>query len=103
MTLYSRAPRRPRASPFVSPSDGPHESARPPAPRRPERRRCRAGGGVGQAGFDGAGRLLAVDVDLVCNGDSTICCSNMVMDRGLSHFQSAYDLQALRAVGRIAY
>jgi xanthine dehydrogenase molybdopterin-binding subunit B len=54
-------------------------------------------------GFDESGRLLAVDVDLVCNGGSTICCSNVVMDRGLSHFQNAYHFPALRAVGRIAY
>lgn len=54
-------------------------------------------------GYDKDGKLLAGDVQLVCNGGSTICCSDVVMDRGIAHFQNAYCFgQALRVVGRIA-
>eukprot|EP00750_Incisomonas_marina_P011151 INCI16348.1.p1 GENE.INCI16348.1~~INCI16348.1.p1 ORF type:complete len:1339 (+),score=206.41 INCI16348.1:162-4178(+) len=59
--------------------------------------------GSWKAGFDASGKLHAADVELVCNAGSTICCSNVVMDRGIAHFQNAYHFPALRVVGRLAY
>ena len=56
-----------------------------------------------KVGFDGAGRVLGCDVSLYNNGGCTICCSNVVMDRGVAHFHNAYRLGALRVVGRIAW
>jgi xanthine dehydrogenase molybdopterin-binding subunit B len=57
--------------------------------------------GTWDVGFDSAGCILAADVELVCNGGSTLCCSDVVMDRGLGHFQNAYHFTTLRVVGKV--
>jgi xanthine dehydrogenase/oxidase len=55
------------------------------------------------AGFDERGKILACDVELVNDAGCTVCCSNVVMDRGLAHFANAYDFGAFRATGRLAW
>ena len=57
--------------------------------------------GTWTVGFDADGRLLGADVELVNNAGSTECCSNVVMDRGVAHFQNAYHFPALRVVGKV--
>lgn len=59
--------------------------------------------GSWKVGFDASGKLHAADVELVCNAGSTICCSNVVMDRGIAHFQNAYHFPALRVSGRVRF
>lgn len=56
-----------------------------------------------EVGFGDDGRIHALDVTLYNNGGSTICCSNVVMDRGLAHFHNAYHFPNIRAVGKIAW
>ena len=56
-----------------------------------------------KVGFKDDGSIEAVDVTMYNNGGSTICCSNVVMDRGLAHFHNAYHFPNIRAVGKIAW
>ncbi len=43
-------------------------------------------------GFNKSGKVLACDDQLFNDTVSTICCSNVVMDRGVGHFVKCYHL-----------
>ncbi len=58
--------------------------------------------GVYRAGFDLAGKILALDVALTSDGGWSLDLSGPVMDRALFHSDSAYKIPALRFVGRVA-
>ncbi|GAB4043321.1 MAG: xanthine dehydrogenase molybdopterin binding subunit [Rubrivivax sp.] len=53
-------------------------------------------------GFDDAGRILAVEADLIANAGCTADLSAPVMTRALCHFDNAYWLPALRLHGYCA-
>ena len=59
--------------------------------------------GEWDVGFDEKGKILAVDVKLINGGGATICCSDVVMDRGLAHFANAYSFPVIRCVGKLAW
>ena len=54
-------------------------------------------------GFDGTGKLLAADVQLTNDAGQSICCSNVVMDRGVAHWVNAYHFGAVRVTGKLAH
>ena len=53
-------------------------------------------------GFDGDGRVLALDVSLVNNGGYSFDLSGPVVDRAIMHSDNAYYLPNVRVRGRIA-
>jgi xanthine dehydrogenase/oxidase len=53
-------------------------------------------------GFDGDGRVLALDVSLVNNGGYSFDLSGPVVDRAIMHSDNAYYLSDVRVRGRIA-
>jgi xanthine dehydrogenase large subunit len=55
-----------------------------------------------QVGFDGDGRLLALDVDMVADGGWSCDLSPPVLMRAMVHVDNAYHCANVRVVGRIA-
>jgi len=55
-----------------------------------------------EVGFDGDGRLRAVQADLTSDGGWSLDLSQPVLDRALFHLDNAYYLPAVRLTGRIA-
>jgi xanthine dehydrogenase molybdopterin binding subunit/xanthine dehydrogenase small subunit len=53
-------------------------------------------------GFDGEGRLLASQVELVSDGGWSMDLSQAILDRALFHLDNAYYIPAVRFTGRIA-
>jgi xanthine dehydrogenase large subunit len=53
-----------------------------------------------RAGFDGEGRLLALDVEMVADGGATLDLTGPIVDRALFHLDNAYFVPALRFVGK---
>lgn len=54
-----------------------------------------------KVGFDGEGRILALDVDLYNNGGQTADLSLAVMERGVSHVDNAYRIPNVHIRGHI--
>lgn len=55
-----------------------------------------------KVGYDGAGRLLASQVELVADGGWSMDLSQAICDRALFHLDNAYYIPAVRFTGRIA-
>jgi xanthine dehydrogenase/oxidase len=49
------------------------------------------------------GKLLALDVQLYCNGGNSMDLSHSIMDRALFHADACYDIPAFRASGFVAH
>jgi xanthine dehydrogenase/oxidase len=49
------------------------------------------------------GKLLALDVQLYCNGGNSMDLSHSIMDRALFHADACYDIPAFRAAGFVAH
>ena len=54
-----------------------------------------------KVGFDGEGRILALDVDLYNNGGQTADLSMAVMERGVSHVDNAYRVPNVHVRGHV--
>jgi xanthine dehydrogenase large subunit len=54
-----------------------------------------------KAGFDGEGRLKALEVELFSDGGWSLDLSHAIMDRALFHLDNAYYIPALKFVGRV--
>ncbi len=55
-----------------------------------------------RVGFDGAGKILALDVTLANDGGWALDLSESICDRALFHLDNAYWLPNVRAFGRVA-
>jgi len=55
-----------------------------------------------EAGFDGAGRLIALRADVIADGGWSIDLTGPIVDRALFHLDNAYFIESLHFTGRAA-
>jgi xanthine dehydrogenase large subunit len=56
-----------------------------------------------RVGFDGRGKLLALDVELFSDGGFSLDLSEAIMWRALFHIDNCYAIEHLRVVGRVLF
>ena len=54
-------------------------------------------------GFANSGKILALDVEIFCNGGNSLDLSGAVLERAMFHSDNCYDIPHIRVSGQVCH